>query len=105
MRRISSDASDRVFRMFRADSSLEWGDTCEIVTYSPFPSMKESDYREVERSIAETLRVFLESKQKLSTFERSCRDSLTGLLGEIVRRRSAHVWSGAADPTMLHEGR
>jgi hypothetical protein len=50
--------------------------------------MKETDYREIERSIAETLRVFLESKQKLTSFERTCRDSLTTLLADVVKRRT-----------------
>lgn len=63
--------------------------------------MKETDYREIERSIAETLRVFLESKQKLSSFERTCRDSLTALLAEVVKRRTDRT---ASDEPMLHEG-
>lgn len=63
--------------------------------------MKEIDYREIERAIAETLRVFLESKQKLSSFERTCRDSLTSLLAEVVKRRTERSDAGR---TMLHEG-
>ncbi len=64
--------------------------------------MKETDYREIENSIAETLRVFLESKQKLTPFERACRESLTRVLAEVVKRRMPVP---AAEESVLHEGR
>jgi hypothetical protein len=63
--------------------------------------MNASDYREVENSIAETLRVFLDSKQKLTPFERTCRDSLTKILSDVVRRRNPVPVPGES---ILHEG-
>jgi hypothetical protein len=49
--------------------------------------MRESDYREIEAAVASALRVFLESKQKLNSFERACHESFTTLLADVVKRR------------------
>jgi hypothetical protein len=64
--------------------------------------MKETDYREIENAIADTLRVFLESKQKLTPFERACRDSLTNTLADVVKRRQSAM---LVHEGVLHEGR
>ena len=65
--------------------------------------MRESDYREIENALAATLRVFLESKQKLNSFERSCHDSLMKVLADVVKRRTAKETLSTL--STLHEGR
>jgi hypothetical protein len=98
--RIFSDAHRGRSPTHSAHSVLARLDRCEKVTVAT-PPMKETDYREIENSVAETLRVFLESKQKLTPFERACRDSLTSVLAEVVKRR---IPVAQPKETALHEG-
>jgi hypothetical protein len=74
----------------------------ENVTRFTLIGMREPDYREIENAIAATLRVFLESKQKLNSFERACHEALVQVLADVVKRRSSK--SDKAQ-TVLHEGR
>jgi hypothetical protein len=64
--------------------------------------MKEPDYRKIENAIAATLRVFLESKQKLNSFERACHESLVQVMTAVVRRRAA---KNVNPESALNEGR
>jgi hypothetical protein len=64
--------------------------------------MRESDYREIQNGVAATLRVFLESKQKLNSFERSCHDSLRRVLADVAKRRDT---KNAEPQSVLNEGR
>jgi hypothetical protein len=64
--------------------------------------MRETDYRDLERSIAATLRLFLESKQKLNSFERACHESLVQVMGDVVKRRAGRTLN---PQSALHEGR
>jgi hypothetical protein len=63
--------------------------------------IKDDDYREVETALANTLRVFLDSKQKLNSFEKACHESLTKVLWEVTQRRAALESSS----NTRHEGR
>jgi len=72
-----------------------------VSRFTPF-GMREPDYREIEHAIAATLRVFLESKQKLNSFERACHESLVQVMADVVKRRA--VKNGKTQ-SVLHEGR
>jgi hypothetical protein len=82
------DATLGIFRKVCGHSPLERPGSYQIVT-SLAAKMKETDYRAIEVALAATLRVFLESKQKLTSFERTSRDTLLALLANVVRRRVA----------------